>query len=188
MKTIILASGSPRRQQLLQKIISDFVIEPSHYKEDMTLNLPPFELAKKLSLGKAQDVASRHTNAIVIGADTFVVYHNQVLGKPHTATKAVEMLILLNGGQHLVITGYTIIDTDTQQTISQSIETKVYFKNVTPQQIDAYVATREPLEMAGAYALQQNGRFLLDHYEGDYDNILGLPLTHLAQTLKQFNL
>ena len=188
MKKIILASSSPRRKDLLSQIGIKFEIDPSNYEEDMTLKMSPSELAKHLSLGKAKDVAQRHKNAIIISGDTFCAIDNEVLGKPHTAEKAKEMLQKLNGKTHSIITGFSIIDTDTNKQISKSVETKVYFRAVTDKEIDAYIATGEPLEFAGAYAMQYLGGLFIEKIEGDYFNIIGLPILPLAIELKDFGI
>src|SRR3989344_5433914 len=117
MKTqtkIILASTSPRRKALLARLINNFEIMPSDYKEDMTLNLPPSELAKTLSHGKATGTAKK-ANGIIIGSDTFIALENEILGKPHTPEKAKEMLKKLSGKTHEIYTGITIINTETKQ-------------------------------------------------------------------------
>ncbi len=143
--------------------------------------MEPHELAKFLSRGKAEAVAKTHKNAVVIGADTFVAHNNKVLGKPHTPERAREMLKELNGTVHSIITGLTVIDSDTDKSISQAIEAKVYFKNLTDQEIDDYIATGEPLDKAGAYAVQGIGKSLVEKTEGDYNAIVGLPLDALLR-------
>lgn len=156
-KKIVLASASPRRKELLELIGLQFKVDPGDYKEDMNLKLSPHELARALSLEKAKSVAGKYNNAIIIAADTFVIIREQILGKPHTEEEAKRMLMLLDGATHLVITGFTILDTDTGKKISRSVETKVTFKNLTEKEIDAYVKTKEPLNKAGAYAIQGLG-------------------------------
>jgi septum formation protein len=187
MKTIILASTSPRRKVLLEKLGLDFIIEPSNYEEVMDPQINPFDLAKKLSFGKANEVALKHTNSIVIGADTFISFENKVLGKPGTTQKAFEMLKMLNGKPHSVITGYTIIDTDTKVIFSDAVETKVYFRNLTDAEINKYIEIDNVLDKAGAYAIQEKGFLLVDKVEGDFENIIGLPISKLALSLRQFN-
>ena len=190
MPKIILASGSPRRKELLGKIGIPFVVEVSDYEEDMNLKLKPLELAKALSAGKAEAVAERHKgeDAIIIGADTFVVLDNKILGKPHTPEKAKEMIREMSGRAHLVITGFTIIDTKSGKKVSKEVESKVYFRKLTDEEIDAYVRTGEPLDKAGAYAIQEAGSVLIERTEGDYTNIVGLPLPALIEELKKFGI
>ena len=132
MKTqtkIILASTSPRRKALLARLINNFEIMPSDYKEDMTLNLPPSELAKTLSHGKATGTAKK-ANGIIIGSDTFIALENEILGKPHTPEKAKEMLKKLSGKTHEIYTGITIINTETKQEIQNCEITKITFKKL----------------------------------------------------------
>ena len=152
----------------------------------MKENLPPHSLAKKLSRGKAEAVAKRHKNAIIIAADTIVVFSQEVMGKPSSKKDAKAMLKKLSGKINLVITGFTIIDTKTGKTISKSIETKVHMKKLSPKLIETYVNSKEPLDKAGSYAIQGLGSILINKIEGDYLNIVGLPLAPLASALKKF--
>lgn len=186
MKTIILASASPRRKELLEKIGLKFEVVPSDYEEEITHGFEPQELARKISLEKAQAVAARYRNAIVIAADTFGVFRGKVLGKPHTRAEASKMLKMLSGKSHLVITGFTIVDTDSRKTVSQTVETRVWFRKLSPEEIDAYIATGEPLDKAGAYAIQGLGAIIVNRIEGDYYNVIGLPLSAVAESLKGF--
>jgi septum formation protein len=187
-KEIILASASPRRKELLELICLQFKVDPGDYKEDMNLKLSPHELARALSLEKAKSVAGKYNNAIIIAADTFVIIRGQTLGKPHTEEEARRMLVLLDGSTHSVITGFTILDTDTGKKISRSVETKVTFKKLTEKEIDAYVKTKEPLDKAGAYAIQGLGSILVKRIEGDYFNVIGLPLCPLVECLREFGI
>src|SRR4030042_402538 len=125
VKAIILASASPRRKELLNKIGLKFKVAPSNYEENMRLKLEPHELAESLSFEKAKAVANNHKNALVIAADTLIVFEGLILGKPRTETEAKEMLETINGKRHSVITGFTIIDTDNSKALSRSVETKV---------------------------------------------------------------
>lgn len=188
MKPIILASASPRRKDLLKQIGINFEIDPSNYQEEKNLNLEPHELAKYLSLQKAKDVALRHKNSIIIAADTFVVFEGKIIGKPDSKEEARERLKEMNGKPHSVITGFTIIDTETNKMVSKSVKTKVYFKNITPEEIDSYVASKEPMDKAGGYAIQGLGGILIDKIEGDYYNVVGLPLAVLVEELKNFGI
>jgi septum formation protein len=187
-KEIILASASPRRKELLELIGLQFKIDPGDYKENMNLKLGPHELARALSLEKAKSVAEKYNNAIIIAADTFVIIRGQLLGKPHTEEEARKMLVLLDGATHSVITGFTILDTDTGRKISRSVETKVTFRKLTEKEIDAYIKTKEPLDKAGAYAIQGLGSILVKRIEGDYFNVIGLPLCPLVECLMEFGI
>ena len=186
MKRIILASASPRRRELLEKIGLKFEVEPSNYAEDMRSRLSPDELAKSISLEKAKVVASKHKNAIVIAADTFIVFRGKIMGKPGTEAEARKMLMMLRGKSHSVITGFTILDTDRNKVLTKSVETIIHIKNLTPEEIDAYVKSKEPLDKAGAYAIQGLGSVIVERIEGDYFNVMGLPLSALAEGLKEF--
>ncbi len=188
MKRLILASTSPRRKELLATTGIPFTIAASSYVENMTLDLPPTELALHLSKSKAKAVADTLHDAVVIGADTFIVYQNKILGKPHTPARAKETLTMLSGRQHSALTGFTIIDANTNKTVSKVIETKVFFKNLSEKDIDEYVATGDPLDKAGAYAIQGIGKILVDHIEGSYDSVVGLPVIEVLEELKAFGI
>lgn len=184
-----MASASPRRKELLRQVGLAFITDPSHYVEDTPPETAsPHELARSLSLEKAGRVAARHQDALVIAADTFIVFKNQILGKPHSAAEARKMLKALNGKAHSVITGFTVTDTESCQSVSRSVETKVYLKKLTPAEIGSYVGSGEPGDKAGAYAIQGLGAIIVERIEGDYFNVVGLPLKALAEALKQFGI
>ncbi len=188
MKTIILASASPRRKELLENLGLKFQVEPSNDEEDINSELEPHELAKSLSLKKAELVAKNHKSALVIAADTFIVFKGKILGKPQTETAARKMLAAINGRRHSVITGFTIIDTESNKVLSRSVATRVYIRQLTSNEIDAYVRSKEPLDKAGAYAIQGLGSVIVEKIEGDYFNVVGLPLSALAESLKEFGI
>lgn len=188
MKKIILASQSPRRKQLLEQVGLSFEVDPSNYDEDMTLKMSPRKLAEYLSLGKAKDVLKKHKNSIIVSADTIVVVDNELFGKPKTPKKARYMLKKLSGKAHFVITGFTIIDTETNKQISKSVKTKVYFKKLSEEEINAYIATGEPLDKGGGYAIQGKASLFVEKIEGDYFNVVGLPIMLLSQELKNFGI
>ncbi|MBL7031798.1 MAG: septum formation inhibitor Maf [Nitrospira sp.] len=188
MKKIILASASPRRKEILGTTGLKFDICVSDYEEDLSMKKEPRSLARFLSRKKAEEVAHKYKNAIIIAADTFIVFKDKLLGKPHTAKEATRMLTMLSGKAHSVITGFTVLDTGSNKLVSRSIETKVYFKKMTQKEINAYVSTKEPLDKAGAYAIQGLGAALIEKIEGDFLNVVGLPLSALAKTLKGFGI
>jgi len=188
MKRIILASASPRRKELLEKIGLKFEVEPSNYAEDMHSRLSPDKLARAISLEKARVVARKYKNAIVIAADTFIVFGGKIMGKPNTEAEARKMLMTLRGKSHSVITGFTIMDTEENKVLTKSVETIIHIKNLTPEEIDAYVRSKEPLDKAGAYAIQGLGSVIVERIEGDYFNVMGLPLSALAEGLKEFGI
>ena len=186
MKKIILASASPRRKEILEITGLKFSVCVSDYEEDLSLKLPPRDLARFLSRKKAETIAHKYKNAIIIAADTVIVFKNRILGKPHRDKEAGKMLRLLNGRSHSVITGFTILDTGSGKKLSRSVETKVYFRELSLSEIQAYVRSGEPLDKAGSYAIQGLGAVLVDRIEGDYSNVIGLPLTALCLALRQF--
>ena len=188
MKKIILASASPRRKELLEKIGLKFEVEPSNYAEDMRSGLSPDELARAISLEKARTVARRHRNAVVIAADTFIVFNGKIMGKPGTEAEARKMLTRLRGKPHSVITGFTILDVDSGKVLTKSVETVVHIKNLSREEIEAYVKSGEPLDKAGAYAIQGLGSIIVERIEGDYFNVIGLPLSTLAEGLEEFGI
>ncbi|MDH4263170.1 MAG: Maf family protein [Spirochaetia bacterium] len=191
MKPIILASASPRRKELLEKIGLKFTIISSDYVEDMksnTENLTPEEMAKFISNGKAHDVAVKAANKIVIAADTLVVLNEELLGKPYTKDAAKIMLQKISGQKIHVITGFTIIDTSDMKKISEAVITRVFIKNLSQEEIQFYVNTEEPLDKAGAFAIQGLGALIVHKIEGDFFNVVGMPLFKLAESLKIFNI
>jgi septum formation protein len=184
-RKLILASGSPRRKELLSKIGIPFEIIVSDYEEDMTLPFSPDELVKHLSRGKAESVAKMHRDAVVLSADTIVAYGATVLGKPHTPERTREMLRLLSGKPHSVFTGFTVILEEEGKNISRAVETKVYFKTLSDKDIEEYIATGEPLEKAGAYAVQLIGQKFIEKVEGDISNVIGLPVDDVEKILRE---
>jgi septum formation protein len=186
IKTIILASASPRRKEILEKTGLKFKVDESDYEEKLDLGLKPHDLARFFSREKARDVARRHRNALVIAADTIVVLRGRLFGKPRNEEQAKEMLKALSGKAHSVITGFTIIDMAGKKEISRSVESKVFFKRLSEDEIEAYIRSGEPLDKAGAYGVQGLGAVLVKRIEGDFFNVMGLPLNALAESLKKF--
>lgn len=188
MKKIILASTSPRRKEIFSKIKIPFEVQESSYEENMALDMPPEKLAEYLSMGKAKAIAEKNKNAIVIAADTFIAFNDKRLGKPGTPERAKEMLQMLSGKEHDIVTGVAIIDTDTGKSRSFHETIKVFVKNLSPEIIDAYVKTGEPLDKAGAYAMQEIGALLIEKIEGDFLGAMGLPLRRLTEELEDFGI
>lgn len=186
MKKLILASASPVRKQLLKTTGVSFSVDISNYYEDMDLNLEPRELAKYLSAGKARAVASRHKNAVILAADSFGIIDGKLLGKPHSRRAAQEMLRLLSGKPHIFITGFTILDTDSNKEYSDTTEAKVYFRHLGAEEINNYIDRENVLDKAGAYYLQGLGVALVDKLEGDYGSVVGLPLSKIVPKLREF--
>ena len=188
IKQIILASASPRRRDLLELTGLPFKVDPVSCEENMNTRISPRRLSRFLSEKKARIAAGKYRNAIVIAADTFIVFRGTIMGKPQTPARARAMLAALSGKVHTVITGFTVIDTRTGKRISRSVETKVYFDKLTMKEINAYVRTGEPLDKAGAYAIQGLGSIFVRRIEGDYFNVIGLPMNALKSCLTQFGI
>ncbi len=176
---IILASNSPRRKQLLKTILSNFTVIPSDYEEDKSLDLPPEKYAELLAYNKAKSVFDKCGN-IVIGADTIVVLGTKILGKPQNEEDAVKMLKSLSGKTHEVITGYAVISKD--KTVKGFETTLVTFNVLSDELIKNYVKTGSPLDKAGAYGIQ-DGVLLVKQIQGDYNNVVGLPIDAINKIL-----
>ncbi|QJW45287.1 septum formation inhibitor Maf [bacterium BFN5] len=182
--SIILASASPRRKELLEQIGCQFSIMTSDITEDNTLAILPHKLAVQHAQSKAVDVASKLADDdIVIGADTVVVLDGKVFGKPADAVQAKQMLTCLAGRSHHVITGIAVVRG--KEVWTDFTQTQVDFISLTNDEIDRYIATGEPMDKAGAYAIQGIGALFVDHIHGCYTNVVGLPLNNLARLLKK---
>ncbi|KUO69155.1 MAG: hypothetical protein APF77_23505 [Clostridia bacterium BRH_c25] len=182
---IILASNSPRRKELLSQIGVAFEVMPSEFEEQM-IELPPPELAEYFAYMKAKDVAaSIHTEALVIGSDT-VVCLDEIMGKPEDREDAFNMLRKLSGKAHMVISGLSIINTATGESLTGHESTMVKIKELSSAEITAYVNTGEPVDKAGAYAIQGMASLFVEKIEGDYFNVVGLPLFRLGKMLEHF--
>ena len=175
---LILASTSPGRKKVLEDAGLTFDIVPSDFEEDMSLAMPSHDLAMHLSKGKAEAVARPlwGTDAIIIGADTFGVFENTFLGKPHTEKNATDMLKMLSDGVHSMVSGVTVINAKENLQITKSAETKIWFRHIPEHEIEAYVKTGESLTKAGGYAYQGAGHTFVKKIEGSESNIMGLPI------------
>ncbi len=178
---IILASKSPRRKELLGQLISDFNIIPPILDE----YLYPFE---KLSLEKAKIIAKNHPNDIIIAADTIVIKDDVVFGKPKDKDDAKRMLKELSNSFHQVKTVYTILSINKHIEITRIITSIVYFNKLSPQLIDDYIKTNSPLDKAGGYGIQDKTFNLVNHIEGSYTNIVGLPIEELKKDLQSLKI
>lgn len=179
---LVLASASPRRKELLSTLGVPFSVITSDVEETSVQANTVQDYVKEVALLKTRDVAMKCTNQCVIGADTIVVFNNQILHKPKTYEEAVKHLMQLRGNEHDVLTAVAIILADgTEHTFVE--QTKVIFKNVSTEMIEAYVQTRDPFDKAGGYGIQTSGALLVDRIEGDYNNVVGLPLASLVQNL-----
>ena len=187
-RIIVLASASPRRKELLEKIGLRFTVDPSNCQEELDSGLPPEKLVIEVSRSKASAVAEDHPDAVIIAADTLGVLHGRIIGKPRDAGEARRMLSDMSGRSHRVITGLTVLDTRSRKQVSRTVETRVYFKKLTPEEIVNYVNSGEPLDKAGAYAIQGLGSLIVEKISGDYYNVVGLPLNALSEILKDFGI
>ena len=178
---LILASISPRRSELLSQIRTNFKILPSNVKEVFDNSLQPNELAMSLAEQKAKTVYSKFGES-VLGADTIVVFENNILGKPHNKAHAIEMLKMLSGKQHSVITGVCFISKGVFK--KDYAETIVKFNNLSDKLIEEYVASGLPFDKAGSYGIQDNYP-LVEKYEGSYTNIVGLPLELVSELIRE---
>lgn len=178
--SVILASQSPRRIELLKQIIKNFRVIPSEVDEVCNADLSPEENAAALGQQKADWVAKRNPGHWVIGADTLVVLKNEIIGKPTDAEDACQILRRLSGREHKVITGIAVVHSNTVSTATVS---RVRIKPLTEDEIISYVNTGEPMDKAGAYAIQGKGSSLVEGYEGSYSNIVGLPVETLKDLL-----
>jgi septum formation protein len=180
MPMVILASKSPRRRELLSLITDDFKVESADVDESLAEGVTPDEAVEYLSKIKAMPFK----NAIdtIIGADTVVAIDNLILGKPKNSEDAFNMLKMLSGKWHSVFTGVTIIKPDGTYTFS--VETKVKFFSLSDNEIMEYIATGEPFDKAGAYGIQGKGALLVEKIDGDYFNVVGLPVSTVAKYIK----
>lgn len=190
MYNIILASGSPRRKEILEQVGIPFTVQVSNKEEVITEN-EPVNIVKGLASMKANDIAEKaKINDVIIGCDTIVAYNNQIMGKPKNEEDAKRMLQLLQNDVHEVYTGVSVIikmiaddGSECDKEINFAVETKVYVNAMNESQIESYVATKEPMDKAGAYAVQ--GRFAvhIKKLDGDYYNVVGLPISRLYDVL-----
>jgi septum formation protein len=183
--TLILASASPRRAELLASAGIRVEPVPSHLAEDFLPGESPEEHVRRLAEAKARAVASRAAGRFFIGADTTVVRDGEVMGKPRDARDAARMLRALSGGPHEVITGFAVFDAVDQRIHAGTVRTRVHFKILHPEEIDAYVATGDPLDKAGAYGIQGRAAYMVERIEGSYTNVVGLPLCETIEALVQ---
>ena len=182
---LILASGSPRRRQLLEQIGLTFVVRSSDVDESVSPGLTPALVVESLSARKGEAVAAEAAPGdLVLSADTVVALDGAILGKPRDRAEAEAMLTALSGRTHQVYTGVTLLQ-DGRRLTGHEV-TAVTFRPLSPEEIAAYVSTGEPMDKAGAYGIQGLGALLVERLEGDYFNVMGLPLCRLGEMLAQF--
>lgn len=184
---LVLASASPRREDILKKLDLKFTIVPSKINEEEFKNDDPIELVKTLALEKAKSVSNLVEDALVIAADTVVVYDQQILGKPEDEEAAKKMLNTLSDNQHQVITGVAVLNSQNKESYVEYNITDVKMTNMTEKEINNYVDTGEPMDKAGSYAIQGFGGLFVEEISGSYHSVMGLPIHQLAKLLDKFN-
>lgn len=180
---LILASQSPRRLELLKLITDQFEVIPSSVEEKIDYGLRPEENVRLLARSKAENVAKSYPDCWVIGADTLVTLHQEILGKPVDIPDAHRMLRRLSGKEHRVSTGICVVGP--KKTLDKAVTSKVRFKSLTEEEIVNYVQTGEPMDKAGAYAIQGKGSFMISEFSDSKTNIIGLPLDELKELLRK---
>jgi MAF protein len=182
---IILASASPRRQELLRQIGIEFRVVPSHISEDFDSGLSPGDIVRTLAERKVDAVAQTQPEALIIAADTIVVLDGEILGKPDSARHAVRMLERLSGRTHQVVTGVALKCIDRKVYEALDVTTDVTFGTLPKELIEKYVATGEPMDKAGAYGVQGIGAMFVKSIQGSYSNVVGLPLFEVVSVLRK---
>ena len=185
---LVLASSSPRRKNILEKINLKFDIRPSTIIEDYSISLNPIKMAEYWALEKARSIVPRQKNTIIIGADTIVDLEKKIMGKPANPIEAGKMLKALSGKQHIVHTGVALRCEFLNKEISFVESTKVYFYKLNDDWIDQYVSTRMPMDKAGAYGIQDWSSIFVKKINGCYNNVVGFPLARFIQLIYSDNI
>ena len=185
---IILASNSPRRGELLRQIGLSFVTAPANVDEQVQAGESPESYVVRVALDKARAAAAMAGSGVIIAADTIVVLGDRILGKPADRHDAELMLSLLSGRTHIVITGLAVIDAAAGKTATGTSLTRVWFRDLSQDEITSYIMTGEPLDKAGAYGIQGKGALFVKQIEGCYYNVVGLPLSLLGELLRNFSI
>lgn len=191
MKTqtaLVLASSSPRRRELLHTLGIPFTVQTSDVDETTAPGLSPREVVEELAVRKAQVVASSLTEGVVLGSDTIVVWEGQILGKPADEADAFHMLSMLQGREHTVYSGVALIDAASGRVEVSHSHTQVWIRPLSQTEIESYIATREPMDKAGSYAIQGIGATIVEGITGDYFTVVGLPLCLTANMLSRFGI
>jgi septum formation protein len=186
--TLILASESPRRAELLRQVAIPFRVVAPAVTEELSGRPSPEEMVALLALRKARAVSDRLPGGYVIGADTIVLHGETVLGKPVDSDDAERMLRLLSGDRHSVLTGLALVNAANGYLLERLSLTQVWIKTLADDEIKAYIATGEPFDKAGAYGIQGKGALLVEKIEGCYFNVVGLPLSLLNQMITEMNI
>lgn len=182
---IILASQSPRRQELISKITDDFTCIPADVEEKINSDINVLQVPIELAKQKAEHVANKYPKQVVLGCDTVVVLNNKILGKPHDEQQAFNMLKELSNNEHIVVTGCCIVKGGVSKTFS--VVSKVCFKKLTDKQITEYIKSGDCFDKAGGYGIQSGGKKLVKKYSGDYFNIVGFPIKAVRKELLLIN-
>lgn len=185
--SLILASASPRRRQLLRSIGLDFRIIPAHVDENYLAGESPAQHVRRLSTIKAMAVAQKYQKAWVLGADTIVVIDETILGKPKNKAQAKNMLKTLSGREHKVFTGVTIAHRTLNIYEKKVVQSTVRFKTISTEEMNWYTACDEPYDKAGGYAVQGKGAIFIKSIRGSYSNVIGLPLCEVVELLKKYD-
>ncbi len=184
MSKLILASASPRRHELLSQLGLPFTVVPADIDERHHAGEMPYDYAARMSQTKAQQVAQQHPNAWVLGADTIVTIDQRILGKPKDKADAEAMLSSLSGRVHIVLTSLALVQHRRGEMMAEVVSTRVHFLSLSAAEIAAYIATDEPFDKAGAYAIQGEAGAFVHTFEGCYTNVVGLPIQRTADMLE----
>lgn len=186
MKKIILASSSPRRQELLEQLKIPFTVQVVPIDESVERHMPPELLVENLALRKARAVAGEVDSGLIIGSDTVVTLDNSIMGKPKDREEAIDMLKRLRGRVHEVYTGLALVDAGTGMSATAHECTSVHFRQAGLDELKVYVDTGEPMDKAGAYGIQGLGSIFVNEIRGCYFNVVGLPVAKLVEILAKF--
>lgn len=194
-KNVILASQSPRRHSLIKKIVSNFDVVAPEFDEKLDSDNYTDDVIKTLSLQKALSALNTHKQSgagiclskgcLIISADTMVVFNNKIYGKPKDELDAQRMLSDLSGNTHFVVTAITVLDSDSQEYVSDVVKTYVTFQNLSEDLIKDYVKNKKPLDKAGAYGIQEMGSEFIKNVDGDLENVIGFPTKKIKALLEQ---
>ncbi|WP_217585886.1 Maf family protein [Lentibacillus saliphilus] len=185
-KQLILASSSPRRQELLRQVNVPFVVRPANVDESQVMTIDPVDKVKQLAMLKGRHVHLKHSDEVILAADTVVSYNNSIFEKPQNQHEAREMMSALSGKSHDVYTGVMIRSSDHEVTFVE--RTQVEFYELTEAEINWYISTDDPYDKAGAYGIQSQGAVFVKGIIGDYFNVVGLPLSRTVKALKEFEI
>jgi septum formation protein len=182
----ILASASPRRQELLKSVGLKFKTIPAHVNEDYKDGESPCQHVQRLACDKAGAIAKKYPDSVVLGADTIVVIDDMILGKPKNKAQVQKMLERLSGREHKVFTGFTLAHIASKVKKTRVIQSAVRFKTISPEEMEWYISCDEPYDKAGGYAMQGKGAYFIKTIRGSYTNVIGLPLCEVLEEMKTF--